>query len=100
MDEPLIERNRIMRADLAADAILKRRDDFAARRVVFRIGGEHQHDVQRQPHRIAFDLHVAFLHDVEQPYLDLAGQVGQFIDGEDAAVGARQQAVVHRQLMR
>ena len=88
-----------MRADLAADAVLERRDDLAARGVVFRIGGEHQHQVQRQAHRIAFDLHVAFLHDVEQADLDLAGQIGQLIDGEDAAVGARQQAVVHGQLV-
>ena len=28
-----------------------------------------------------------------------AGEVGQLVDGEDAAVGARQQAVVHRQLV-
>ncbi len=88
---------RIVRADLAADAVFQRRDDLAARRVVFRIGGEHQHHVERQADRIAFDLDVAFLHDVEQADLDFAGQIGQFVDGEDAAIGARQQAVVNRQ---
>ena len=89
----------IVRADFAADAVLERRDDLAARGVVFRVGGEHQQQVERQADRIALNLHVAFLHDVEQPDLDLAGQVGQFVDGEDAAVGARQQAVVHGQFV-
>ena len=96
---PCSTRGRVVRANFAADAVLERRDDFAARRVIFRVGGEHQHQVERQPHRIALNLHVAFLHDVEQAHLDLAGQVGQFVDGEDAAVGARQQAVVDGQLV-
>jgi hypothetical protein len=52
-----------------------------------------------QPHRIALNLYVAFLHDVEQPDLDLARQIGQFVDGEDAAIGARQQSVVDRQFI-
>ena len=91
--------SRIVRADLAADAVLQRRDDLAARRVVFRVRGEDQHQVERQAHRIALNLHVAFLHDVEQADLDLAGQIGQFVDGEDAAIGARQQAVVDGQLV-
>src|SRR4029079_18663309 len=56
-------------------------------------------DVQRQPHRVAFDLDVAFLHDVEQADLDLAAQVGQLVDGEDAAVGPGQQAEVHGELV-
>ena len=97
--DALLERGRIVRADFAADAVLERRDDLAARGVILRIGGEDQHQIERQPHRVAFDLHVAFLHDVEQAHLNLAGQVGQFVDGEDAAIGARQQAVVHRQLV-
>ncbi len=48
---------------------------------------------------IALDLDVAFLQDVEQPHLNLARQIGQLVDREDAAVRARQQAVVHRQLV-
>ena len=88
-----------MRHDLAADAVLERRDDLAARRVVLGVGGEDQQHVQRQAHRKPFDLDVAFLHDVEQPHLDLAGQVGELVDGEDAAVGARQQAEVDRELV-
>jgi hypothetical protein len=46
------------------------------RRVVLRIGGKNQQDIQLQPDGIAFDLDVTFLHDVEEAYLDLAGQVG------------------------
>ena len=87
-----------MGADLGADAVLERRDDLAAGGVVLRVGGEDHHHVQRQAHREAFDLDVAFLEDVEQADLHLAGQVGQLVDGEEAAVGARQQAEVHRQL--
>ena len=89
----------IVRADLRADAVLERRDDLAARRVVLRVGAEDHHDVERQPHRVALDLDVAFLKDVEEADLDLAGEVGQLVDREDAAVRARQQPVVHRQLV-
>ena len=89
-----------MRADLRADAVLQRRDDLAARRVVLGVGAEHQQHVERQPDRVAFDLHVPFLEDVEQAHLDLAGEVRQLVDREDPAVGPRQQPVVHRQLVR
>ena len=91
---------RIVRANLRADAVFQRRDDLAARRVVFRIRAEHQRDIERQADRISLNLHVAFLHDVEQADLNLSRQIGQFVDGEDAAIGARQQAVVHGQFAR
>ncbi len=39
---------RIVRANLGADAILERRDDLAARRVVLGIGGEDEQHVERQ----------------------------------------------------
>src|ERR687884_320681 len=55
--------------------------------------------VQGQAHGVAFDLHVALLHDVEEADLNLAREVWQLVDGEDAAVGARQQAVVDGQLV-
>ena len=71
MADAFFQRRGIMRADLRADAVLQRRDDLAARRVVLRIGAEHQRHVERQAHRIALNLHVAFLHDVEQADLDL-----------------------------
>ena len=95
----VLPRGGVVGADLRADAVLERRDDLAARRVVLRVGAEDQHDVERQPHRVALDLDVAFLKDVEEADLHLAGEVGQLVDREDAAVRARQQPVVHRQLV-
>ena len=95
-----IDGRRIMSANFRADAVFQRSDDLAAGRVVLGIGGEHQSDIQRQADRIALNLHVAFLHDVEQPDLDLAGEIGQLVDGEDAAISARQQPVVDRQFVR
>ena len=88
-----------MRADFRTDAVLERRDDLAARRVVFRVGGKDQHHVEPQADRVALNLDVAFLQDVEEADLDFAGEVGQFVDGEDAAIGPRQQPVVHRQFV-
>ena len=89
---------RIVRADLRADAVLERGDDFAASGVVLGVGGEDDGDVELQANGVAFDLHVAFLHDVEERDLDFAGKVGDFVDGEDAAIGAGQEAVVHGEL--
>ena len=86
-----------MRANLRADAVFQRRNDFAARGVVLGVGAEDERDVERQADGVALNLHVAFLHDVEQADLDFAGEIGQFVDGEDAAIGARQQAVVDGQ---
>ncbi len=90
----------IVRPDFRADAILQRRDDLAPGGVVLGIRGKRHQDVERKPHGVALYLDVPFLQDVEQADLDLAGEVRQLVDGEDAAVGARQQAVVHRQLVR
>ena len=98
--DAVLDRERVVGPDLAADAVLERGDDLASRRVVFRVGREDEHHVERQPDRVAFDLDVALLHDVEEPDLDLSGEVGQFVDGEDAAVGARQKPVVNGELVR
>ena len=49
----LLEGGRVVRADLAADAVLQRRDDLAARGVVLRVGGEDHAHVERQAHRVA-----------------------------------------------
>ena len=76
----------IVRGHLAPDAILERRDDLAAGGVVLGIRGEADHDIERQPHRIAFDLDVAFLHDVEEADLDLSGQIGKLVEREDSAI--------------
>ena len=48
---------------------------------------------------VAADLHVALLEHVEQADLDALGEVGQLVDGEDAAVGAGHEAVVQRELV-
>src|ERR1051326_9434809 len=95
----MLEYCRIMRAYLAADSILQGRDDFASPRVIFRVGGENQHEIERKAHGIAFDLNIAFLHDVEQPYLDFAREIGQLVNGEDAAIRARNQAIVDGQFV-
>ena len=93
------DRGRIVRANFGADAVFQRRDDFSARGVVLRIGGEDQQDVERHAHGVALNLDVAFLHDVEEADLDFSGEVGQFVDAENAAIGARQQAVVNGQFV-
>ncbi len=87
-----------MGANLAADAVFERGDDFAARRVVLGVGGEDDGDVELEADGVALNLDVAFLHDVEERDLDFAREIGELVDGEDAAVGAGQQAVVHGEL--
>src|SRR5208282_5183823 len=89
----------IVGADFRADAVLQRSDNFSARRVIFRVRGEDQEHIQRQAQRIALNLDVAFLHDVEEAHLDFSGKVGQFVDGKDSAVGARQQSIVNGELI-
>ena len=89
-----------MGANLRSDAILQRRDDFAARRVVLGIRAEYDRDIQRQADRISLNLHVAFLHDVEQSDLNFAGEIGQLVDRENSAIGAGQQSVVHGEFAR
>src|SRR3990172_11413660 len=65
------------------------------RRVLFR--SEH---IETEANRVPFDLDVTFLEDVEQSHLDLRGEVGKLVDGEDPPMSARQEAVVDRQLVR
>src|SRR3989454_7067993 len=83
-----------MGANLGADAVFQRRDDFSARGVILGIGGENEENIEREAQGIALNLNVAFLHDVEEADLDFSGKVGELIDGKDAAIGAREQAVV------
>ena len=86
---------RIMRHDLTVDAVFQRRDDIAAIRVVFGIGRKNHKQIQRQTDGKAADLQVFFLHDVQQADLDARLEVGQFVDGEDAAVRARDDPVMN-----
>jgi hypothetical protein len=81
-------------ADLHVEAILERGDDAAAAGVVLGVGGGHHHDVDRQAHLVALDLQVALLHQVEQSHLHFLGEIGQLVDGEDAAMGTRHQTEV------
>src|ERR1700676_136754 len=85
----------VMSANLSADAVFERSDDFSARGVVVWIRGENQQNVERQTQRVTLNLNVAFLHDVEQADLDFPGEIGKFVDGEDAAIGAGQEAIVN-----
>ena len=95
----LVDVARVVRADVRAVAVLERGDDAAAVGVVLRVGRRHDEDVEVQAHLVAADLDVALLHHVEQADLDAFGQVRQLVDREDAAVGARDQAVVDGQLV-
>src|SRR5271156_6422017 len=93
------DRRGIVSANFRADAVLQRRDNFSARCVIFRVGGEDQQHVKHHAHRVALYLDVAFLHDVEQAHLNFPRQVRKLVDAEDAAIGTRQQAVMNRQLV-
>src|SRR5206468_13090306 len=84
-----------MGADLAADAVFEWGDDLAAGGVVLWVGGEDDGDVEGEADGITLNLHVALLHDVEESDLDFAGEVGDLVDREDAAIGAGEQTVVH-----
>src|SRR6266849_446900 len=84
----------IVGANLRADTVFQWRDDFSARGVILGIGGENEEHVEREAEGVALNLDVAFLHDVEEADLNFSGEVGQFVDGKDAAIGAREKAVV------
>src|SRR5437879_9202167 len=89
-----------MCSNLRADTVFQRRNDFSARRVVLGIRGKNEEHIERKPQRIALNLNVAFLHDVEEAHLNFSSQVGKFVDGENAAIGAREKAVVNREFVR
>ena len=90
---------RVVRADLGTEAVLQRRDDAAAVRVVLGVGRRHEHEVDGEPDLVAPDLHVALLEHVEQADLDALGEVGELVDREDPAVGARHEPVVDGELV-
>ncbi len=94
-----LDRLRVVGRDLAVDAVLERRHEVAAARVVLRVGGEDHHHVERKPHVEAADLDVLLLHDVEEAHLNPRLEVRQLVDGENAAVGARHDAEVDNLLV-
>ena len=88
-----VEFQRVVRPDLGAEPVFERGDDATPVGVVLGVGaGDHQ-DVQRQPQGVAAHLNVALLHHVEHRHLDALGQIGQFVDRDDAAVRPRDQTV-------
>ena len=92
----VLDLERVVGADLRAEAVLERGDDAAAVGVVLGVrAGHHQH-VEGQPQHVAADLDVALLHHVEHRDLDPLGEVGQLVDGDDAPVAARDEPEVDR----
>src|SRR5438105_120069 len=89
----------VVRANFGANAVFERGDNFPTRGVILGIGGEDDEHVEWQPQRIALNLNVAFLHDVEETDLNFSGKVGKFVNGKDAAVGAWEKAVVDGELV-
>src|SRR5258706_3007364 len=90
---------RIVRADLDVEAVFQRRDDPAAAGIVLGGGARHDHHVERQGSLVAFHFDVLLFHHIEETHLDFFGEIGELVDGEDAAVGARDQAVMDRLLV-
>ena len=91
---PFFNRRGIVSANLGTNAILEWRNNFSAGSVVLRIRAEYHRHVKRQPNGISLNLNVAFLHDVEKSDLNFSGQIRQFIDGKNPAIGAWKQAVM------
>ena len=90
----------VVREDLRGDPVLQRRDDVAAVRVVLRVRGEDEQDVEGDADREAADLQVALLEDVQEADLDAGLEIGQLVDREDPAVRARNDAEVDDLLVR
>ncbi len=89
----------IVRSNLRADAVFERRNNFSARGVILGVRGENEQHVEREAQGIALNLNVAFLHDVEESDLNFSREVGQFVDGENAAIGAREKTIVDGELV-
>src|SRR5688572_1762508 len=85
----------VVSLDFRADPILQGSHDFAPRGVILRVCGEDQNHIERKADRVALNLNVTFLHDVEKSNLNLSGQVWKLIDGKNAAVGAGKQSIVN-----
>ena len=85
-----------MSADLGAETVLERSDDPAAVGVVLRVGSGHHKHIERKPQDVAADLDVTLLHHVEHRDLDPLSEVGELVDGHDAAMTARDQTKVDR----
>ena len=78
-----------MCANLRSDTVFEGSDNLPAGSVILWIGAEHQRDIKGKTYGVTFNLHITFLHDVEQSNLNLSCQIGQFINGKDGTIGAR-----------
>ena len=87
-----------MRLDGRADAVLELRNHLARAVVGARVCAEEDEDVEVEADRVAADLDIALLEDVEEADLHELVEVGQLVHREDAAVLARDQAEVQRVL--
>ncbi len=90
----VVEFERVVRADLGAEAVLQRSDDATAVGVVLRVRTRHHEHVEREPQCVAADLDVALLHHVEHRDLDALGQIRQLVDRDDPAMCTRDEAEV------
>ena len=88
------QRERVVGADFRAEPVLQGRDDPAPVGVVLGVRASDEHEIEREPQRVAAHADVALFQHVEQGDLDALGQVGQLVQAEDAPVGARYQAEV------
>src|SRR5438876_945782 len=68
--------------------------------VMLGIRAEDQAHVQIQPERIPANLHIPLLQHIEQADLNARRHVLHCVDGENPAIGTRDQAIVHRRFIR
>src|SRR5215467_3450018 len=88
----------VVRFDFRTDAIFKGSHDLPPSCVIFRIRRKHEHHIEWKAHRIALNLNVSFLHDVEQSDLDFSGKIREFIYGKDPSIRTRKKSVVDTEL--
>src|SRR5712692_6412150 len=89
----------IVRAYLRPESVFERGDDATPRCVVLGVRARDHEQVKRKTDPIPANLYVLLFHDVEEADLDSLRKVGELVDAEDPAIGARQQAVVDGQLV-
>src|SRR5688572_101691 len=70
-----LDRGGVVGLDFRAYPILQGSHDFSPRGVILRVCGEDQNHIERKADRVALNLNITFLHDVEQSDLNLSGQV-------------------------
>ena len=89
----------IVSANLATETVLQWCDDATTVGVVLGVCRSNQHHIEWQANLVATNLHIALFQHVKQTHLNALGKVGQFVNGEDATVGAWHHAVVQREFV-